>query len=68
MNESLNSFQEYVIRIVRTYPGIKRDHNRLQGTAQDQIDPLIEAGYLSQTKSGKLKLVENEPDGSSTNN
>jgi len=58
MDEDLNSFQKYVLRIVDQYPGIKRSHPRLFGSAQAEIDPLIEAGLLSQSSSGKLKVVE----------
>ena len=58
MDEDLNSFQKYVLRIVNQYPGIKRSHPRLFGSAQAEIDPLVEAGHLTQTPSGKLKIAE----------
>jgi hypothetical protein len=58
VDEDLNSFQKYVLRIVNQYPGIKRSHPRLFGSAQAEIDPLVEAGRLTQTPSGKLKIVE----------
>ena len=49
----MDSFQLYVIRIVKANPGIRRTNRRLDGRAYHEIDGLIESGHLKSEK-GKL--------------
>jgi hypothetical protein len=53
----LDSYQLYVIRIVKANPGIHSNNRRLIGRAHEEIKPLIEAGYLKSNR-GRLTLVK----------
>jgi len=53
----LDSYQLYVIRIVKANPGIHSNNRRLIGRAHEEIQVLIEAGYLKSTR-GRLTLLK----------
>jgi hypothetical protein len=53
----LDSYQLYVIRIVKANPGIHSNNRRLIGRAHEEISVLVEAGYLKSTR-GRLTLLK----------
>ncbi len=53
----LDSYQLYVIRIVKANPGIHSSNRRLIGRAHDEISVLVEAGYLKSIR-GRLTLLK----------
>ena len=51
----LDSYQLYVIRIVKANPGIHSNNRRLICRAHEEISVLVEAGYLKSTR-GRLTI------------
>ena len=55
----LDSYQLYVLRIVKVNPGIHSNNRRLVGRAHEEISVLVEAGYLKSTR-GRLTLLKED--------
>jgi len=53
----LDSYQLYVIRVVKANPGIHSNNRRLIGRAHEEISVLVKAGYLMSTR-GRLTLLK----------